>query len=266
MSRYPEYETPEGIARRWAENRGQGEHASFKPWFRRFDFPSCGERRESFFRVCDRPIHTFSHLEFRKALLGKTQDGVTDMWEQYPMPLEETLDIAASIPVVHPRSPRTGEYVVMTNDLLLIFDSVVGRRRVAWDCKYQDDLRFWRTLEKLEISRLWHKHHGNAPLIATDEISDENYLSNLEWLHALERRDAMLGYPSDLAQRVDTIMRPMVDRREQLLWQLAARADDALGFKLPVCLYACRYLLSAGIWKTDLRIWVRATEPLVLLS
>jgi len=269
MSRRPDYHTPEGIAQRLAEGRGQGRGTSYKPYFTRFDVRSHGERRESYFQKPDRGIHFLSRLEFHQCLLAHEDPEIIDIREQFPLPLLETEAIAEELGILHPRYWKTGCHIVMTTDLVFTRRHQSGNESTeAWSAKYADALRHWRTAEKQEIEGCWHKRQGHSWRIMTEKDVPPTHVSNLAWLHPLRRRDATHGYPEDLPMRVDEVMRRLLSERpSELLPSIARECDAILGFgSRPVSLYFCRYLLAIGHWRTDLSSWLRDSQPLSLAS
>ncbi len=268
MARYPDFCTPEGIQRRFAEGRGQGVGATYRPYFTRFDVRSRGERRETFSAKCGRSIHLLSRLEYHLFLTAEFDPNVIEIREQFPLPPEETRALAQELGIRHPRYWRTKCDVVMTTDFILTRRGSNGTMfSEAWSGKYLDSLRSWRTVEKQFLEREWHLRAGHKWFLKTEHDVPEPYVSNLRWLHPLQRRDAVLGYSSDLVRTVEETMRRLLADADGLLWQVALRCDHLLGFEAhPVSLYLCRYFLATQQWRTDLRTWNRANQPLLLLQ
>lgn len=268
MSRYPDFHTASGIARRLAEGRGSGAGPTYKPYFTRFDLRSTGERRETFSSKCGRSVHLLSRLEYRLFLLAQFDPAVCDIREQYPLPLQQTLPLAKRLGIRHPRYWRTDCEVVMTTDFLLTKKSSDGTTYTeAWSGKYADSLRHWRTAEKQFLEHRWHIENDHRWHLKTERDIPQPYADNLAWLHPLQRRDAILGYPVDLPEMVDEVMRALLRSSEDLLWRIAHQCDEILGFRnRDVSLYICRYLLATGRWRADLRTWNRSETPLKLLS
>jgi hypothetical protein len=207
-------------------------------------------------------------LEFHLFLLAENDPEVIDIREQFPLPLHETTALAAARNIVHPRYWRTGCEVVMTTDFVLTKRAANGHTYTeAWSGKYADALRHWRTVEKQLLEEDWHHGKGHQWFLKTEREIPLTYVANLAWLHPLQRRDAILGYPADLPGTVDEVMRHLMRGSNNVLWHVAQQCDAALGFgHTAVSLYICRYLLATGQWRTDLRAWDRAIHPLRLLS
>src|SRR4051812_20821159 len=100
MSRRRFKSTPESIAKRIAEGRGQGVGLNYLPWHEVQDFPSRGVIHRPFGLKTGRVHHLFSDLEFTVFLIYDLLTRIIDIREQFPLlPLEETLEIAKKIKV-----------------------------------------------------------------------------------------------------------------------------------------------------------------------
>jgi hypothetical protein len=81
--------------RRIKEGRGTGEGAGYKPWITTHDFPSKGQVCRAKGQTTGRIHHMMSSLERDLFLILDYDPDVTDIREQYPLKLEDTLLIAA---------------------------------------------------------------------------------------------------------------------------------------------------------------------------
>lgn len=89
--------TPETIEKRFAEGRGQGAGANYRPWLEVHDFPSRGVIHRPLGAKTGRVHHLFGNLEFMLFLIYGVLACITDLREQFPLlPLDETLEIAQS--------------------------------------------------------------------------------------------------------------------------------------------------------------------------
>src|ERR1039458_2516666 len=109
--------TGKAIERRIAAGFGQGEGASYKPWLRISDVPSKGTCTIITGWRHGREHHLLSRNERNYFYCLEWQDDVEEVREQFPLlPLQRTLEIAASLGFKHP-SDR-GKPIVMTTDFL----------------------------------------------------------------------------------------------------------------------------------------------------
>lgn len=89
---------------------------------------------------------------------------VVDVREQFPLfPLDETVEIAKSIGVRHPRD--RGKFSVRTTDLLI----TTKNGFVAVCVKYKKDLRKKKVREKIAIEEKYWERRGVKFLVITEE-------------------------------------------------------------------------------------------------
>jgi TnsA endonuclease N terminal len=138
-------------AKRKKEGRGQGHGASYKPELRIQDVSSIGLATRDRGWKTNRIHHLLSKLEWMFFYILEWSPVVSDIREQYPLDLDETLAIAKSLGIAHPTDPRTREPVVMTTDFVITIKSRVNTVLHARTIKYTNKLSSRRALEKLEI-------------------------------------------------------------------------------------------------------------------
>lgn len=88
-----------------------------------------------------------------------------DIREQYPLDIEQTLKIAESIGIPHPRFGK--HYQIMTSDFLVDTNDSTPPRFVV-QVKYSNALNDPRTIEKIEIERQYWKQQ-NIPFYIFSE-------------------------------------------------------------------------------------------------
>ncbi|VTX67395.1 Transposon Tn7 transposition protein TnsA [Acinetobacter junii] len=96
------------------EGRGQGFGNSYKPWLTIRDVSSEGRSHRVFGHKSQRTHHLLSDLELSTFLLLEWHSTTIDIREQYPLDLEQTLEIAKTIRIPHPRFGK--HYQIMTSD------------------------------------------------------------------------------------------------------------------------------------------------------
>ena len=155
------------VQKRYAEGRGSGELADYKPFIDHHDVSSLGLASRVPSVKTGRIHHFLSNVEtdaFRE-LVRMPQ--VLDIREQYPLDREDTRRIAAEMGVPHPVY-RPGVDMVMTTDLLVIVASGGEQVRFARAGKTIADLADPRTMEKLEIERRYWTSRGVHWSLVTD--------------------------------------------------------------------------------------------------
>ena len=92
------YGNSEAKNRRWIKDgRGSGGGSEYKPWLTVRDLPSVGRSHRVFGHKCQRTHHLLSDLELATFLLLEWSTKTTEIREQLPLRLDDTLSIAADV-------------------------------------------------------------------------------------------------------------------------------------------------------------------------
>lgn len=161
-----------------AEGRGQGSGASYKPWLTVHSFPSNGVVSRIKGRTTGRIHHLLSRNEEYYFLLLDFSPDVLDIREQYPLKLEDTISIARSLDIRHPRYPGCSFPAVMTTDFLITKTDGLYARTV----KMAKELDNPRTIEKFLIEQEYWKRQGIDWAIVTEHQINREKAMNLKWL------------------------------------------------------------------------------------
>lgn len=159
------------------EGRGQGEGADYKPWITIHDFPSNGVVSRILGRKTHRIHHLLSRNESNFFYILDDSPNITDIREQFPLRLSETLDIARDLGITHPHS--NGFPFVMTTDFLLTTPQGLAARTV----KPSKELLKPRVREKFEIERIYWTTRGIDWKIVTEHEIPVQRAINLKWLY-----------------------------------------------------------------------------------
>lgn len=136
---------------------GTGKGKNYKPWIRVHDISSLGKSTRRRGRKTDRTHTFFSDLEYHFFLLLEWDDSVVDIQEQYPLfPQAEIEQIADALGVKVPHIVGEKAPMTMTTDFLVT--TKIGKE--AWSIKPARALEKRRTLEKLEIERIYWDRRG----------------------------------------------------------------------------------------------------------
>ncbi|WP_244919527.1 TnsA endonuclease N-terminal domain-containing protein [Nostoc commune] len=167
-----------------ASGCGQGRGADYKPWLKVQDVPSRGQVNRIKGWKTGRVDHFFSELELDYFYVLEWSQVVCDIREQYPLlPLTQTQAIASECGFRHPAVGRTSELVVMTTDFVVTMRQSIGTTEIARTLKYAKDLQSKRTLEKLEIERLYWLSRGIDWGIVTEREIPSALVKNVAWFH-----------------------------------------------------------------------------------
>lgn len=136
------------------EKRGQGTGKDYKPWLRVHEVPSKGLSSRIIGTKTGRIHQLLSQLETAQFFLLEWDDNVRDIREQFPLlPIQETTYIAEELKIKHPWNPRGSS--VLTTDFLITLKNNLGVHYSAIAVKPKTELSKQRTLEKLEIERIY---------------------------------------------------------------------------------------------------------------
>lgn len=168
------------------EGRGQGTGKDYKPWIEIHDFASRGLSWRARGLTTGRIHHLLSRNEMYYFILLDTDPEVTDIREQFPLRLTETLEIAECLGIKH---PRKGSFpFVMTTDFLITRNDGLFARTV----KETAELNNPRVLEKFSIEHEYWKRKDIDWKIVTEKQIDPVRVETLQWLYSGESPESMI--------------------------------------------------------------------------
>jgi hypothetical protein len=149
--------------RRHLKNKyGLGEGSKYKPWFTVRDVKDKNAFRSIIEGIKTSRKHQFlSSIETQLFYILEFLDDVIDIREQFPLfPVSASKKIALNLGVEHPKVPKTGIDHVMSTDILVTRKNKDSYLYQAFCVKPEEKLKDLRTLEKLEIERIWWEQLG----------------------------------------------------------------------------------------------------------
>lgn len=162
------------------EGRGQGSLSDYKPWITIHDLASKGISSRTPGRTTGRIHHTLSNLETAFLYILDASDKALDIREQYPLlPVTDTVRIAESAGIRHPRDNVSKYPYVMTTDFLITTKQGLAARSI----KQSSELEKPRVREKMEIERRYWAEKGVEWLIVTEREIDFQKARNIEWVY-----------------------------------------------------------------------------------
>ncbi len=250
--------------KRLKEGRGQGDGAHYLPYIYVQDFSSRGQSNRDFGLTTGRQHDLFSKLEHRVYLIFDNS-GLQDIKEQYPLPLEITLEIAKQTGIRHPTDRWTKEPIPLTTDLLLTIPLPIGSKRIARSVKYTKDFASIRAIEKLELERrTWRYLNTNWGIITERDI-DPVLISNLLWSYKCRHIDSLYPLsPTDVRQGAK-ILTQAVLAADSPLCDVALHCDQLLSFRQGTCLRLARHLIASRQWRVDMTSPIVTTKRLTVL-
>jgi len=155
MSRGIQNWTEDLIARRIREGYGDGEGPNYKPWCSTATFSSRGRVHRVYSERFGRTMELVSDVEWNTFVLFEWCRSVKQLYESFPLPRENTLEVAAALGIKHPFYPKTNIPAVITVDMVAVMEIAGETRYVAYDCKRTEDAENERAMEKLQIARTY---------------------------------------------------------------------------------------------------------------
>ncbi|MBF4323748.1 TnsA endonuclease N-terminal domain-containing protein, partial [Vibrio anguillarum] len=119
-----------------------------------------------------------SRLELAAFLSFDYSSNTIDIREQFPIPIEDTLDICRQLGIKHPQV--SGKLKVVTTDFLFDFKK---QKQLALTVKYVDELADPRVIDKLQIEKAYWENKGADWRIFTERQVEPGLKENLQWIH-----------------------------------------------------------------------------------
>jgi hypothetical protein len=148
------------------EGRGEGTGKNYRPALKVREVPSLGRSTRTNSPKLGRHLVLLSDIERNFALLLNWSDLVADIREQFPLPLEETIDISESLGIKHPCDDKNGQFFQMTSDFYVTF---TDKSEMVVSVKPYKELSKKRTIEKFEIERSFWEKKGIPWRIVTEK-------------------------------------------------------------------------------------------------
>lgn len=170
--------------RRHLKNKyGLGEGSKYKPWFTVRDVKDKNAFRSIIEGIkTSRKHHFLSSIETQLFYILEFLDDVIDIREQFPLfPVSASKKIALNLGVEHPKVPKTGIDHVMSTDILVTRKNKDSYFYQAFCVKPEEKLKDLRTLEKLEIERIWWEQLGVKFYIFVGNKKTETISRNIAW-------------------------------------------------------------------------------------
>jgi TnsA endonuclease-like protein len=254
------------IKKRRKEGRGQGRGADYQPWLRIQDVPSQGLSTRIKGWKTGRCHHFLSKLECQYFYILEWSPIVSDVREQYPLELSDTLEIAERLGIKHPKDPRTRQPIVMTTDFVNTVDRQGKLIDQARALKYSRDLSSGRTLEKLEIERVYWMEREIDWGVVTEHEMEPVLATNVSWVHAYSEATALSPLTDKVIRRIEAVLTPRVNKQQSPLRDLTDACDDRLGLSPGSSLSVVRHLIASKRWRVDMKRTISTARPLAFLT
>lgn len=234
------------------------------PYLRIQDVPSTGLVTRVRGWKTGRVHHLLSKLERMFFFTLEWSRFVVDIREQYPLDIDRTLAIAKDLGVRHPCLPGTDKPIVMTTDFVVTSRhglQIIDRARSV---KPASKLLSARTLEKLEIERIYW---GGFDWGITTERDINLILStNVERIH--KHRDTAFLQPITEAviQRIEPVLTSLVLGQNLPLRDHTNHCDRLFDLPSGSSLTISYHLLATSKWRIDMTRPIQPSMRLMLIT
>ncbi len=230
--------------RRKKEGRGLGTGKGYKPELRIQDVSSIGLATRVRGWTTDRIHHLMSKLELMVFFTLDWPTTVTDIREQFPLDIEETLAIANELGIRHPRDPKTKETVVMTTDFVVNERNGIREDIRAYTVKYANKLASRRVMEKFEIERVYWVRRNVAWHIVTERDIPLELVSNVQWIHSHRDLSSLAPLSQSTVDEVEAYLAPRWFSEPAPLRSLTDECDRFLSLPSGTSLAVVRHLIA----------------------
>jgi len=248
--------------RRMTEGRGLGRGDAYTPWLKIHDVASHGQANRVRSPINGRTCHMLSKLETDWFQAFHAVPGLVDIREQLPLELEETREIASSLGIAHPTDPQTKEPCVATTDFVLTVKDGIRMIEMAFAIKPAAQLASPRTLEKLEIERVYWSARKISWRILTEKELPVALVKNLSWLQPFYDLSHLSNLSPEELNRFRTAMEPDIMEGNLSLVEITAACDDRFRLKPGHALSVARHLIANHIWPVDLTVPIDLRKPI----
>ncbi len=270
MARPRNDNTIQRLKEKYDEGRGQGIMKNYKPWICVNDFSSSGLTSELIGWTTGRLHQLFSIGERNFFQLLDWDDTVIDIREQYPLlddglpSIYRTLQIANGLGYRHPQKPKSSLPIVMTTDFVItrIVDGQMVTEARAY--KMCSELSRARTLEKLEIERLYWEDLGVNWRVVTEKSLN---LVKVRNINAIRMPRLLFAYNNITPESAATVADCYIS--DDSLWDLpiyeaCLMLDQQLGLSEGTSLNSVKFLISTKTWRINMDIPFSTHHPLAL--
>ncbi|HEX8459364.1 MAG TPA: TnsA endonuclease C-terminal domain-containing protein [Pyrinomonadaceae bacterium] len=259
--------TPQRIQKWTKQGRGQGTGATYKPWLTIQDVPSRGVVSRVKGWKHGRVHHLLSLHELNYFYTLEWDQEVTDIREQFPLPLNYTRKIAQKLGIRHPADPRTRHDVVMTTDFYMVVRRGGTTFGAARSVKPGHQLESKRVREKLEIERyFWTMRRTPVDWKVVTDLNISTGLSgNIKWVHGYRNLSDFCRLPPELVRDAVRVLTDRVRTENRPLRDITSGTDDRLGLDPGTSLALVRHLIANRQWAVDMCHPINPGQRLVLV-
>ncbi|MBL4900998.1 MAG: heteromeric transposase endonuclease subunit TnsA [Colwellia sp.] len=233
------YCNSEAKNQKWIKDgRGSGTGRDYLPWLTVRDLASKGRSHRIFGHKTQRTHHLLSDLELATFFILEWNKETSDIREQFPLRIEDTLALANEAGIKHPAvqgidQVMSTDFLVDTNDL--------ARPKFAVQAKFAETLQDPRTVEKLELERRYWKSKSIPWLVITEQEIPRVVFENIRWLYPAQREE--IGEQL-LFERIDFYLHSLRSNPDRTIIDITRKLDTAYDMDPGESLLEMRQLLA----------------------
>jgi len=244
MSKYKYDWNEEKYNKRVKEGRGKGTGNSYKPWITVHDFPSNGFISRAPGWKSNRVYHFMSTNELRYFYILEWSKVITDIREQFPLELDETMKIADELGIKHPCDNKSDFPIVLTTDFFIT--AIIAGKEVyfARTIKPEEYLENKRTIEKYQIEWKYWKIRGVSWKVVTDKDISKIFAENVEWIHTEYRLEPTIELSISEQRDICDILKKRLAIADGQINKVTMNIDAELNLESGTSLGLFKYLLA----------------------
>lgn len=246
--------------------RGTGRGQEYDPYLHIQNVPSSGRVSRVKGSKTNRLHHCLSKLEWMFFWTLEWSQIVIDIREQYPLDIEETLAIAATLGIRHPVNRKTKAPVPLTTDFVVTIKTSAGPIDQARTVKYVKHLSSKRVMEKFEIERVYWERRNIDWGIVTEREIDSILAANIEKAFFYREAAQLSPLSDETINRVAAELTSKVIRERLPLRDLARNCEGSLELPAGTSSKVILHLLANRRWLVDMSKPILMTKPIALTS
>jgi len=238
------------VEKRVEEGCGQGRGIDYKPAIMARDFSSKGFSVQGKGWKTGREHQFLSLNEFKYFYVLEWMESVLDIREQFPLFLEETLEIAKLCGFEHPM--HDGKPTTMTSDFVITVRGNIDNEEWVRTVKEVKDLQNTRVLEKLEIERRFWQSRGINWGIVTERELPGILFKNMLSIHDLHDPKSLHPLSEIDIQQIRAYLTEKVIKGEKSLSNIGEGCDTRFGLEGGTSLTVVKHLIATRQWLVDM--------------
>ncbi len=265
---YPDFSRPKVQKRFFKEGRGQGRLNNYIPFLKVYDFPSWSFVHRIKGWKTARIHHLLSNIELRYFLILEYSKYVIDVREQFPLPLNETLDIAKRLGIKPPLGWKSKMPLIMTSDFVIEVRTQSGLTViVVRSVKSSAALDNPRARELLEIERTYWSERGIDWGLVTEKQISKLLARNISFFHGYYWTDIL---PAETIQALpeieELIFQFVLDEPLSPFAKVMQRVDKKLGLDIGSSLAAANHLIARSRLPIDMSSKLNFDYPIIFIK